>query len=258
MRKKYVFIDLDGTLMDHETHQVHESTKIALKKARENGHEMILCTGRPPSLLYGIDKDLGFHSIVAANGRVVIYHDEILYENPLSIEAIERLLEISRREGIDLAYEGLHDFALESKHNEIYKKFCDNFHLEYPIYKPGFYKDNKVYQITLFYNQPDFSRFRNEVPSLQIEYSCKYGLDVNTKGGLKEEGIKIFQQKLGIELNDIIAIGDGYNDISMLDYVTHSVAMGNAYDEVKQHASFVTDEISKDGLYKAFLHFDLI
>lgn len=251
-------MDLDGTLIDHNTHQVHQSTKIALQKARENGHELILCTGRPPALLYGIDKELDLHSIVAANGRVVIYHDEVLFEKAIPTDKIEQLVQIAKEEHIDLAYEGMHDFVLESMHDTVYQKFCENFHLQLPGYQPGFYKNNKVYQITFFYDKPDFKRFRDMIPSLQIEYSCQYGLDVNTKGGLKEEGIKVFQETLGIDLEDIIAIGDGYNDISMLQYVTHSVAMGNAYEEVKQHASFVTDDISKDGLYKAFKKYNLI
>lgn len=258
MKKKYVFIDLDGTLIDHNTHQVPKSTLVALAKAREKGHELILSTGRPPSLLYGIEKELGFHSIVAANGRIVIYHDEVLFEKPIPNESIEKLVNIAKRDNIDIAYEGMHDFVLESKHDTLYKKFCKNFHLGLPGFHPGFYKDNKVYQINLFYDKPDFDRFRKELPFLQIEYSCEYGLDITTRGGLKEEGIKVFQEKLGIDIDDVIAIGDGYNDISMLDYVTHSIAMGNAYDEVKEHASFVTTDISNDGLYNAFLQFGLI
>ncbi|MCK5761887.1 MAG: HAD hydrolase family protein, partial [Candidatus Izimaplasma sp.] len=80
----------------------------------------------------------------------------------------------------------------------------------------------------------------------------------NSKGGLKEKGIEILVNKLNIDISDVIVIGDGYNDISMMKYVKNSVAMGNAHDDVKKHASIVTDHISDDGLYKAFVNLKLI
>ena len=96
------------------------------------------------------------------------------------------------------------------------------------------------------------------IPGLAFEYSCQYGLDVNTPGGFKEVGIEAFIQEHQLNKSDIIAIGDGYNDIGMLQHAGTSVAMGNAYDGVKEHATFTTDNIEEDGLFKAFKQLNLI
>jgi len=258
MNKKFVFVDLDGTILDYNTHQVPPSAVKALELARNNGHEIILATGRPPALFDGIEKTLNFTSYIASNGRVVVHHDEVIFDSPIPQEQIDQIVALCHAEQIDLAYEGFELFALESNYDTIYEKFCDHFNIQYPVLMPGYGKGKRIYQINVFYEKPDFKRFEKLIPGLSFEYSCKYGLDVNTPGGFKEMGIKEFVKQYQLSLDDVIAIGDGYNDISMLQYAGTSVAMGNAYDGVKEHATFVTDRIENDGLYKAFVKLGLI
>lgn len=257
MNKKFVFLDLDGTIIDHSTHTVPDSTLEAFDLARKNGHELILTTGRPPCIFNGIDKELELHNYIAANGRVAVYHDEIIYNEVIEKEDIEKLVEFCSTNKIDIAYEGLNDFVLESKHDILYKKFSEFFNIRLPTYGPGFYKDNDVYQISLYYSG-DVSKFEEIVPNLHFAISCKYGIDVNTKGGLKEKGIQVYMDKLGLSQKDIIAIGDGFNDIGMLEFVDESVAMGNAHDTVKAYAKYVTDDVGEKGLYNAFRRLGLI
>ena len=74
MRKKYIFVDFDGTIMDHGTNSIPDSTKLAIELLQQNGHEIILSTGRGPSLLDGVDKILNIDSYIASNGRYVVHH----------------------------------------------------------------------------------------------------------------------------------------------------------------------------------------
>jgi Cof subfamily protein (haloacid dehalogenase superfamily) len=258
MSKKYVFIDLDGTILDHKSSSVPDSTVKAFKIARENGHELILTTGRPPSLFYGIDKLFGFESYIAANGRLVVERNEIIYQSPIPQKAIENLVQLCKQEKIDIAFESIDDFVLESNFDNLYIKFCDFFHLEYPRLEPGYYKEKKIYQISMFYDKDDFKKYEKITKGLTFEYSCRYGLDVTSEGGFKETGIKIIQYRHNLNKDDIIAIGDGYNDISMLQYAGIGVAMGNAPDEVKRHATFVTSNVEENGLYEAFVKLGLL
>lgn len=64
--------------------------------------------------------------------------------------------------------------------------------------------------------------------------------------------------RFGISRDESMAFGDGGNDISMLDYVSLGVAMGNANDTVKSHADYITDECDQDGVVSALKHFKLI
>ena len=253
-----MFLDLDGTLLDHEEHGVPASAIKALKQAEENGHEMIITTGRPPCLFYGIDEELGFNTYIAANGRVVVYKGELIHSEVIETDTIEELIKVMDHNKIDIAYEGMHGYKRRTSYSNLFQKFSDNFHLEIPELDPEYYKTNDIYQIAMFYDKKDFKKFEKIFPMLSFEFSCKYGIDVNNIGGLKEKGIKALMKHLNIKHEDVIAIGDGFNDVSMLKYANIGIAMGNASDFVKKSADFVTDHINEDGIYNAFKKLNLI
>lgn len=258
MHKKYIFVDIDGTIFDHSTQSIPESTKKAFKLAKENGHEIIINTGRPPCLFYGIDKELYIDSYVAANGRYAVHKGEVILNETMNIETIKKIIDYAHNLKIDLGFQGIYEFTRQSTFDTIYIDFSNNFHLKVPEMNSDFYLSNDIYQMTLYTYLEDYTELRALFPTLNFAYSCKYGIDVNSSGGLKEEGIKAFKEKYGIPDEDIIAIGDGHNDISMFEYVKTSVAMGNAHDDVKKYATIVTDDVSNDGLYKAFKTLKLI
>lgn len=258
MRKKYVFVDLDGTVIDHSIRKVPSSTKEAIKLAKKNGHEVIINTGRPPCLFYGIDKELGIDSYVAANGRYAVHKGDVILNKTIDKEVVERLIKHCKEERLDLGFEGLHSFKRQSSYQDTYLKFSEYFHLEVPQEDPEFYKNNDIYQMTLYYEDEDWQKFQEIFPEITFAYSCPFGIDVNSKGGLKEQGIQAFMERFDISIEDIIAIGDGHNDISMFNFVKTSVAMGNANEFVKKHTTHVTEDVTKDGFYKAFEFLNLI
>ena len=258
MRKKYIFVDLDNTVLDHSINAVRESTKLAISKAQENGHEVLICTGRPPCLLYGLDKQLGIDSYVAANGRVMVYKDEMVLSDNIPNNLIEKIIELGEELKIDIGFEGMNGFKLQSKYDNIYEKFSKNFNLEVPELHKNYYLEEKVYQLTFYYQESDYKKFEKDFPELQFAYSCAYGIDVNTKGGLKERGIQAFMDKENIDLDDIIVIGDGHNDISMLDFANTSIAMGNASENAKKHATYLTDDIKNNGVKNGLIRLGLL
>ncbi len=82
--------------------------------------------------------------------------------------------------------------------------------------------------------------------------------DVYPIEGGKDIGIKHVLEIYGLDLENAVAIGDGGNDVSMLKYVPNSIAMGNAKEFVKESATYVTDDIEKDGVYNALKRLKLI
>ena len=82
--------------------------------------------------------------------------------------------------------------------------------------------------------------------------------DVNVKGIDKSTGIKHILEYYQIDVKETISFGDGGNDIPMLKYTHIGIAMGNASDEVKQAASYITDTVDNEGIAKALKHFSLI
>ena len=93
---------------------------------------------------------------------------------------------------------------------------------------------------------------------MNFSFANNYGIDVNAKGGLKDVGVKALVNHLNFDLKDTIAVGDGFNDISMIEYCNIGIAMGNAALKVQESADIVTDRVEEDGLYNVFLKLGLI
>ena len=258
MCKKYIFIDFDGTIIDHGTNSIPESTKKAIKLLQKNGHEIILNTGRGPSLFYGIEKLLNIESYIASNGRYVVHKGEVIYHKPIDKKVVSDLVDLAYNSKIDIAFASSNDYVLHSNFNNLFKNFSDTFHLKHPLVKYNYHLENEIYQINLFYNKSDYYKFEELFPTLHFNLSNSYGLDVNEKGGLKELGMKVFEEQLGIKNEDTIAIGDGHNDISMIEYANIGIAMGNGVKELKEAADIITSSINEDGFYNVFKKLNLI
>ncbi|MCK5388312.1 MAG: Cof-type HAD-IIB family hydrolase, partial [Candidatus Izimaplasma sp.] len=226
MNKKYIFLDVDGTVIDHKSNSIPESTKETIKKLQENGHIVILSTGRPVSLLYGIDKELNIDTFIASNGRVVVCEGKLIHNDYIDKEVVKKVVKVALENKIDLAFESMTDYVLNTRYSNISDRFSDIFHLEYPKVHRDYHLDNDIYQMILFYNKDDYKKYENLFPTLSFHYSNEYGIDINEKGGMKDIGVRAIVEYLDIDIKDTIAVGDGFNDVSMIEYAHIGVAMG--------------------------------
>lgn len=258
MNKKYIFLDLDGTILDHNNGGASTSTLEAIKLLHENGHEVFIATGRPPCLFYGIDKELNIPSYIAANGRIAVLNGKVIFKDPIDPKLVHDFTAKMEELGFDVGYESFDDYFVQSKKTELPDKFSEAFRLDYPEIKKDKYQNEDIYQMILYTKKDGLRKAHSHFPHVHYSYSNPYGIDVTDHDGLKDVGIKAVVEYLGIRLEDCIAVGDGFNDISMLQYVGLGIAMGNAHDEVKEYADMVTDSIDNDGLFKAFKKIGLI
>lgn len=258
MNKKYIFLDLDGTIIDHNSNGIPKSTIETIKKLQENGHEIIISTGRPPALFYDIDKKLNIDSYIASNGRIVVYKKEIILNQPIDKEVVKSLVRFALDNKIDLAFESFTDYVLNSHFTNLPIKFSDVYHLDYPEVYENYHLENDIYQMILFYTESDYRKFEILFPTLSFHYSNQYGLDINEKGGMKDIGVKAIVDFANINIEDTIAVGDGFNDISMIEHAYLGVAMGNAYKDLKGAADMITDSVDNDGIYKLFKQLKMI
>lgn len=258
MHKKYIFLDLDGTIIDHKSNSIPESTKRTIKVLQNNGHEIIISTGRPPSLFYNIDKELNIDSYIASNGRIVVYKGKTVLKRPIDKKVVKLLVDVAVKNKIDLAFESSTDYVLNTHFTDLPEKFSDIFHIHHPKVHNKYHLTNDIYQMILFYPHSDYKKFEILFPTLSFNYSNQYGLDINEIGGMKELGIKAILKHLQIDIKDTIAVGDGVNDISMIEYAHLGVAMGNANEKLIIAADMVTDSVDHDGIYKLFRKLKMI
>ncbi len=250
-----VFMDLDGTLLDNGKPAANIVETIALLKA--NGHIPIIATGRVPQLLYDVHETLGIDSYIAANGNFILYEGQVIHERYIPKKIVNRFLQEADNTGFDLAIEGVTGYVAYRKETDLVNLFSEVFHIEEPIIDRDFTNRNEVLAFVVF-EDDIVPMLRGKFPELVFNRANRFGYDVNLQGGLKVNGVKFLIEYMKLSEDEVYAIGDGYNDIDMLASIKNSIAMGNAYPEVKAVCNYITTSVNEDGVRKALEHFGLI
>ena len=112
--------------------------------------------------------------------------------------------------------------------------------------------------MTPFITEEEEKEIRPSIPTCEIGRWYPAFADVTAKGDTKQKGIDEIIRYFDIKLEDTMAFGDGGNDISMLRHAAIGVAMGNANDDVKETADYITTSVDEDGIQKALKHFGII
>lgn len=260
---KYVFFDIDGTLWDGNM-IVPESTKIAIKQLRENGHKAFVCTGRAMGNVNDPQFDaIGFDGFIAACGNHVEMDGKILYENNMPYEHVKLIYDVSRKCNLPIIYEGTTYQWLDRE------GFEGDGYISYIVEK---LRDSAVFldECELEDIQANkFSALLNEdtdyegiKEALCVDFDMlDHGdgiIEAVPKGTSKATGIAWLCEYLGVSIEDTYAIGDSINDLEMLEFVGHSIAMGNASEAAKEKAEYVTTHIHEDGILNALKHYGLI
>jgi Cof subfamily protein (haloacid dehalogenase superfamily) len=250
MKKQMIFFDIDGTLLNHEK-KLPVSTKKAVNRLKELGHELAIATGRAPFMFENLREELGIHTYVSFNGQYVVYNGKPVYQNPLDQEELHLLTEFSKGNNNPIIYES-HDkmYANVQEHAYIEEGIGSLKITNKPIYDPSYYQNNNVYQSLLFCTEKEEDAYRERFRKLEFVRWHKFSMDVLPVGGSKAKGIEALIQHLNIPMDRVYAFGDGLNDIEMLSFVNNSIAMGNAEEQVKKVAKYVTKNVDEDGILK--------
>lgn len=256
MSKKIVFLDIDGTILDHEK-KIPESTKLAVKKLRENGVQVAIATGRSPLHAKEIIDELEMDCYVTFNGAYAVYDGKVIHATPFENVHIEELIEFADKNGHSLCFLGAEGEGY-TVINEHTIRALESVKMKISNLSTDYYKENSIYQIITFHDGVDVLYYEDNVASVDFVKWHENAFDILPKNGSKASGIQAMIGNLDYKIEDVYAFGDGLNDIEMLQVVGTGIAMGNAEDEVKMHADFVTKDVAEDGIYHGLKHFGLI
>ena len=270
---KMVGLDLDGTLLTSQK-KVSEYTRQVLEKAVEQGCVVLMSTGRP---LSAVSKEVlelkGMKYAVTVNGAKILNLEtgEVLLAKPLPIELAVQILDICcDYDSIpELITDGhIYTNAMCLTHLEDY--YAHPSMIEYVLNTRTPIEDVKVMlqeikqpmdKMRAVFRYPEerlAARKRLEqLSGIVITNSSDVDLEINLEGVDKGQGLLWLGEQLGIRREEIMACGDSYNDYGMLKAVGFAVAMGNAEDEVKAIADYITDTNDCDGVAKAIERFVL-
>lgn len=259
MNYKIIVLDLDGTLTNREK-IITPKTKETLMKAQKQGKIVVLASGRPTYGVMPLAKELELETyggyVLAFNGGTMIDCStmETIFSRSIPVEANKKIISLAKEEGVNLlTYEK--DFIITPDASDTY------------VNKEALINHMEVCQIDDFMNHVDF-----QVPkflllddgdylalveprvkaamgkNFSIYRSEPYFLEVLPKGIDKAQSLERLLARLQVTKEEMIACGDGYNDLSMIQYAGLGVAMENAVLPIRSAADFITLSNDHDGV----------
>ncbi|MEE0966530.1 MAG: Cof-type HAD-IIB family hydrolase [Bacilli bacterium] len=254
---KAIFFDIDGTLVSFNTHKIPDSTIETLKKLKENGIKLFIATGRGKDGLEVL-KDIEFDGYITLNGQYCYNKDGIIFENNIVKEDLTLLLEELERNPFPCGFTLEHTKIFNYRDERVDFIHSITHNDDHPAGDCSNVVNEKIYQCMCFIDEEEEKELLKKLPHCIAARWHPSFCDISPIGGTKQNGIDKFLEYYHIDLSETMAFGDGGNDIQMLSHVPYSVAMGNANNEVKAIASYVTDTVDNDGIKKACEYYKLI
>ena len=253
-----ICLDVDGTLVsptkENPEHIPEENIK-SIQKALKAGIHVCVTTGRFPDSALHVAQAAGINTdyVISYNGGIIFYNGEIIDENPLTKEQVDKLNEIIHKYNLYAQYYAREGYYIieRTKYTDMYQKI---------ITRPPFIVGKEVYNMPVVHEMvivSDDIEFNKklvkeieEIGDVLITVYRGMFIEVNNVGASKGSAVKQLAQKLNIDLKNVMAVGDELNDLSMLNVVGYPVVMGQAKDELKVGKLF-TDTCDNAGVSKA-------
>lgn len=255
---KALFFDVDNTLYDWASRRFISSGIKAIKKAKENGVKVFLCSARPYASMkeFGVfDLGIRFDGYIASCGSVAVLKNRTLQKNTMRKSDVKKLCRIAIENSLTMEIVTPRTRFLIAPGNT----FLANYHGTYSDTVPPVhsYHDEDVTGVLLFAPTEYDAVFQNAMPHLTYYRFHECGVDIMDKEHRKGEGIQSILDALHIKKEEALSFGDDIQDITMADS-TVFICVGNGKEEVKAAADFVCPPIAEDGIEQALKQFRVI
>lgn len=253
MERKYIFFDIDGTLTDaNPGGKILESTYRTLDELKANGHFVAIATGRAQYMAMDAAKEAHIDCLVTDGGNGITLHNELQYIKPIDFIQANRV--------IDQCIEYHYPFAVALGNEAILytnQKGQSKQMLPTKLIEDesiDFHQVKEIFKIFISCSEEE----EKLLDLGTLDYMRYFKGQVIVEPAEKYQGILEMVHLLKGDEKDIVVFGDGLNDISMIQKAPLGIAMGNAIDEVKAVANFVTKRNDEDGIEYACRHFGWI
>ncbi len=259
MKYKIVFSDIDGTLLNKERQL--SSTTISEIKKLQGKIPFILISARMPSAMRHLQKELAIEAlpIISYNGGLILVNDKVVSSTEIPMNIIESLTNwnsdlkchLSLYHNDEWYVPEMDQWAAREINNTKVSpevKHHDSIIEKWKAENKGAHKIMAMGEVAEIDKIVDFlsDNFSEE---LHLYRSKSTYLEISPKEISKLTAVKyLLEQHYKFELDDVIAYGDNYNDVEMLNHVGFGVAVGNARDEAKKVAKHITAISIEDGV----------
>ena len=273
MNKKVVFLDIDGTLTVPGQNEPPASALEAIRKAQQQGHYILLCSGRNYGMLKPV-LEYGFDGYVASSGGYIVCNEEVIYDSPLTKEQSDFASEVLKRNGVfrtveckggSYTDEGFKTFLQETANakgdgNSELLRWREQIESSLNIRPMAEYQGEPIYKMVMMApteeNLEEPKALLQDMLNVVIlgkEKDAFINGELVGKNFDKGLAVKRVCEYLQIPVEDSIGFGDSMNDKEMLETVGFAVCMENGTEEMKTISDYVCPSVEEDGLYQGFL-----
>ena len=258
---KALFFDIDGTLVSFNTHKVAQSTIDGLNIAKERGIKIFISTGRPLSFINNLeDIEHLVDGYITTNGSYNFMGKSVISMHSIPKEEVLTLVDYLNKHEYPAILVGTDNTAVINHKPIVDRIVIDTLNItniDFSITAETVLKQD-ILQITPFITQEQQDIIMPQIPHCASERWHPEFIDTVNKQASKGKALSDIVAYNDLLISETMAFGDGGNDISMLLKAGVGVAMGNANDNVKTRANYVTSSADDDGIYKALKHFEVI
>lgn len=263
MKYKLIALDVDGTLINNQ-YEISESTQQTIKEVHRQGARIVLCTGRGPTSTLPLLASLGLEgTVITHNGAATVESEgsKLVHQFAFHMDQLQPFIDYCRVNKIhfDVNTAFVHYLEhLTDVEREMYKQYLvipqqidDVMTLQEDIVKISIYAEGHILdQLTL--DWPNMGH-----PQLKIIRSGEYFIDVMHVEANKGNALRSLANSWGIQAAEILAIGNYYNDLEMLEFAGLGIVMGNSPEDMKRSADAITTSNDEEGVHYALQQYCL-
>lgn len=258
--KSILCFDLDMTLLDHKIWKIPESALYAIDALRDSFH-IVIATGRNMDDILGqpYKEQLQPDAIIHLNGSKIHVGDHIIFHHTMDPDLVHSLIAFSQKHGICV---GMHQDEFDYYTHPSQLEDVDRIRFgssQRRFADPYLLSQMPIFSLTFAGDSSQLALLKQYFPRLHFSvFSQGYMADISETGISKASAMHYLTSYWGLSMESVIAFGDSMNDFELIKEAGIGVAMGNACQELKEAADFVTTDIDQDGILYACFHLGLL
>jgi len=283
MVKKLIALDVDGTLITSDG-KITEENKVAIKAAQTAGHVVAVCTGRAHDAigLFLEREGLSGLPISGSNGSATVVDGQLIDYIPMTTTSVHKVGDWLNAKGYgykvytDLGIYAPSDYLVRAEadlalapvgdipHSEVLvrmKRYTNRYPASYIDDVRDIPKEAKIFKFYVYTpsvgRKEKGRRFGEGVENVMVTTSLPNNIEISHTKGHKGNGVKALARHFGIEMENVVVMGDNYNDMGMFEVAGLAVAMGNGEDAMKEMADVVTLSNNESGVAHAIYEYVL-
>lgn len=277
--KKIIFLDIDGTLIDHKkNHRVLDSTIQAIKQARKNKHLVVLCTGRTKSNVHPLLIPFETDAQIYGAGTTIVCSDEVIYNRSIPKNDLKEMVKDFHTFGFGYTLEGefasyCDEFCIKRRKNmakihgvsQETEDILSSEDTHFPMtdFDPDTAVMNKITIWSDDHEKRDafIKKWQNKYDCIVHEkksYDTHSATEILIKNISKASGMDFLLEHFKMKLEHTISFGDSMNDYEMIRHSHIGVCMANGTPKLKQIADLVCGPADEDSIFDTFKQLHLI